>query len=56
MKYKTIMIKSHIDTSQKLRTFYEKVTEFLKVDKFCLSIKGFPIVLKCINIELLQRV
>lgn len=36
---------------RKLRTFYWKVTEFLKQDKFSLPIKGFTIVLKCINIE-----
>ena len=36
---------------RKLRTFYWKVTEFLKQDKISLSTKGFTIVLKCINIE-----
>ena len=47
---------SYLISMRKLRDFYEKVTEFLKEDKFCLLIECFPIVLKCINIELPQKV
>ena len=51
-----LLRESYRISQRKLRNFYEKVTEFLKADKFSLSIECFPIVLKCINIELPQKV